>query len=54
VTLKPVHLVGVSANVILVTLQGPRGEDAHQFEMFAIPQQYKIRGHEAQNFWPSC
>jgi len=33
VTLQPVHLVGVLANVICVTSSGPRGE--HQYlEMF--------------------
>jgi len=36
VTLQPVHLVGVSVNVIVVTSQGPRGEHVHQLEMFAL------------------
>jgi len=36
VILQPVHLVGVSANVIWVTSQAPRGEHLHRFEMFAI------------------
>jgi len=36
VNLQPVHLVGVSVNVIWVTLQGPYGERVHQCEMFSI------------------
>jgi len=36
--LQPVHLVGVSVNVIWVTWQGPGDEYVHQFQMFAILQ----------------
>jgi len=31
VNLQPVHIVGVSVNVIWVTSQGPRGERVHHF-----------------------
>ena len=38
VNLQPMHLVGVSVNVIWVTSQGPRGEHVHKFEKVAIPK----------------
>jgi len=42
VNFQPVHLVGVSVNVIWVTShavsQGPCAERVHQFQMFAILQ----------------
>jgi len=38
VNLQPVHLVGVSVNVIWVTSQGPCGEHVHQCEMLGILQ----------------
>jgi len=36
VTLQLAHIVGVSANVIWVTLQRPSGEHVHQFEILAV------------------
>jgi len=51
VTLRPVHLVDVSSNVIWVTSQGFYGEYVLQFEMFAI---IKYARHNAQKFWPRC
>jgi len=38
VNLQPVHLVGVSDNLIWVMSQGPCDEHVHQFQMFAILQ----------------
>jgi len=49
VNLQPVHLVGVSGNVIWVTSKGPCGEDVHQFEMFEIFTICGQTGHQAQN-----
>jgi len=36
VNLQPVHLVGVSVNIMWVMSQGPCGKHVHQFQMFAI------------------
>jgi len=52
VNLQPVHLVGVSVNVIWVTSRGPGDEYVHQFQIFAILQ-YVVKLHrKARIFSP--
>jgi len=54
VNLQPGHLVGISDNVIWVTVsKGPCVEHIHQFQMFAILKYvHGQTGHKAQNFSP--